>query len=367
MEYKLKMGRSQLGMKRCLVGSGTLSKLSSLVLSSCLALVAPLSSLQAQAPSTRTWLSPPELALTVGDGDGVELMLPTGLTAHPLGGFVLGDRGDHSIRAYSASGKPVWAFGRKGGGPGEFMVFKDIEFDLDGDLLVLDSENSRLTVLSGEGSLVETLRLPSSMRMRRILPSFRAGERAFVPTSDTFLWVSVSKNGRIAARADLPQGFEFPSSIIGEAHTTISEGGACIGFRWASPLILLVADGSVSSVLPGVEPVGFPDPVDIPIDLPRFTGVGRRVDPNAIRGTRSISSDNSRVFVLFSGEGDHQHRVVDVYDIGDGGYLGSLPLPNPVAEIAVLADGRLATLENDLIPVVRIWSMTVPHGAPPSH
>jgi hypothetical protein len=287
-------------------------------------------------------------------------MLPSNLTHRPSGGFVLADRGDHAIRAFTLSGSLAWTFGRKGEGPGEFLAFEDLEFDQDGHLLVLDRDNARLTVLSNDGKQIESLRLPSSMVMRGLLPSFRAGERTFIPRSDEMLWVSVASTGRITAEAPFPSEYAFGSAVVSESYSTMSRGGACLAFRWSSELVLFEADGSVRRVVRGVEPIEFPEIVEIPIDIPGLRGAARKVNPDAPTATVSISSDESRVFVLFSGETEYSGRLVDIYDLRGGDYFGSLLLPHPVSDIAVLAGGELATLEREFLPVVRIWSIDLP-------
>ena len=124
-------------------------------------------------------------------------------------------------------------------------------------------------------------------------------------------------------------------------------------------MIWLDPDGSVRRVTGGVEPVEFPEPVLINEEV---SGVGRirgsQVDPAAVpvtTGQPAVSAD--RVYMRVLGSTENSRKIVDVYDIGSGGYLGSYLLPHAVRSVAILEDGRMATLEADFIPTVRLWSI----------
>ena len=68
-------------------------------------------------------------------------------------------------------------------------------------------------------------------------------------------------------------------------------------------------------------------------------------------------------FVLFRGSTANAGRLVDTYALSDGVYLGSYLLPHRAEAIAYLADGRLAVLENNFIPTVRLLELPEATGA----
>ena len=82
-----------------------------------------------------------------------------------------------------------------------------------------------------------------------------------------------------------------------------------------------------------------------------------KVDPTAIEVTRSLAVDGTRVFVLALGTGDNRGRIIDVYGVLDGLYQGSILLPTKVSSIAILADGRMATLDVELVAKVTLWEV----------
>ncbi|WP_419163419.1 hypothetical protein [Candidatus Palauibacter sp.] len=116
----------------------------------------------------------------------------------------------------------------------------------------------------------------------------------------------------------------------------------------------------------GVEPIPFPKVISYTPN-PDATPGNRilrvtRIDPEARRAVRSVTAGPSRLFVLFEGHTERASRIVDTYAIADGAYAGSYLLPHRVVSIATLTDGRLATLEMEFVPTVRLW--TLPSDVP---
>ncbi len=138
----------------------------------------------------RVWLAPLVEEAAIEDlDDGSLFGSPVGLRASPRGGFVVYDLSSSSFREISASGDLLWASGRPGEGPGEFGRPLDYEFDVNGNLLIVDVALIRLTVLDSAGTMLETHRLPQA---RQIMPSgFASDGWAVMPnqSADT-LWVS---------------------------------------------------------------------------------------------------------------------------------------------------------------------------------
>lgn len=311
---------------------------------------------EGQAPQ-RKWLSPPVLDFSVEDPDGTVLGNPRRITASPGGGFVAAGWADLAVQAFSPRGEPLWRFGRDGRGPGEFLQLGHMEYNGD-TLLVLDNKNRRLTAVSADGQLLSSQRLPTELS--QVLPAFGSGRRAlrpFVGGRDT-LWMSVSESGAVASAALMPGAISFQGDLAGASFTSRAGAGAVVAFRWSSQLVLLDENGGVRAVADGIERVAFPKMQTYEV-YPDIKGVTKmtvhRVDPKATPAARSVAADSRRVFVLFRGGTEYRDRIVDTYDAHVGDYRGSILLPREVADIAILADGRLATLETDLFPIVRVW------------
>ena len=324
-----------------------------------LTLLGPAAALDAQ----RQWLPPPVEVDAWEDVDGSVLGgRPLQIEGSPRGGLVVADWGDFSIRELSASGELVWQFGRSGPGPGEFLAILDFHFADDGNLHVLDPRNRRVTVVSATGDLVETVPVPGGEPAALLPASFDPGYFAVVPHTnkkDT-LWRSFSKTGGRHRTVLMPSEVAFDHDLAGEGWAAEIPGGrAVVFFRWSSRMIILEADGNASVVADGIEAIPFPELVAVERSGPGWTVSGFKVDPKAVKAARGATATASRIFVLYVGATGHAGRVVDTYSTQDGEYLGSYLFPRSVDAIAVLADGRLATLENRLVPTLRLWDLSV--------
>lgn len=311
----------------------------------------------------RRWLPDPVESAVLVDVDGDLLGDPLSIRGSPGGGFLVADWADFAIRAFSATGQPIWRFGRSGAGPGEFLRFDDVEYEPDGRILVLDNDNLRVTFLDSNGGLVGSLRLPQG-EVRELMPSsFSPGDRVVTPRdTGEALWLAISSAGRVTRRGP-PSPFAFNEPIEAESWATpLPGGGAAIVFRWSSQMIVLGSDGDIRAVIDGIEPIQFAEATneypDTEIAGFRITRVTRIDRETAIPGAEAVAGGASRLFVLFNGATEDAGRIVDTYAVSDGRYLGSYRLPDRTyRDIAVLTDGRLATLDAELYPTVRLWSL----------
>jgi hypothetical protein len=286
--------------------------------------------------------------------DKVIFGLPTLIAAAPGGGFVVADQGYRQVRSFGADGRERWSTGRLGQGPGEFQSFSDIQVSGDGSVTVLDPVLGRITEFSADGDLRSTTRTPRPVN--RLFPSFHKGEWAVAPQDTSTLWLSVTRDGLLGDHSQaLPSEVSFAHALAGEPFTTSSERGAIVVYRWSSKIVYLDEHGSVRGVQDGVEPVRFPDVKSYGISGAYVT----RIDPAATWAARSVTAHGGKVYVLFRGatvtEGN---STIDTYDERTMKYIGSYRLPSAVSEIAALANGDLATIDNSFIPVVKVWRIT---------
>lgn len=94
----------------------------------------------------------------------------------PDGRIAVGDGGSHAIRMFHTSGNHLWSLGREGSGPGEFRALRWVGECPDGSLMAVDGILRRASVLSVEGAVRRTIRLPDWYNFDAHL-SCEAGER----------------------------------------------------------------------------------------------------------------------------------------------------------------------------------------------
>ena len=308
----------------------------------------------------REWLPPPVEVTRLADLDGTLFGNPVLIKGSPRGGFVVADRHDGLLSEYSPQGDRMWRSGGSGEGPGEFLRVIELEFDAAGNLLVFDLGTGRITTIDPDGGLVGSARFPEGSQ---ILPeTFDPGSWSTLTHTDRrrTLWSSYAKTDLAPRRTvPTPRGITFDQDIVGERWATnFADGAAVVYHRWSSRMAFLAADGSVQSVVEGVEPISFPNGAFVEVAGEGFSGSGYKVDPEAIEATRSASAGEDRLLVLFLGATKEAGRIVDTYS-RDGVYQGSYLLPEDVRgrSIAALPEGRFAVLDTDFIPTVWIFSV----------
>ena len=330
-----------------------------LAIAACIVPLIPAPPSSAQAPERR-WLPEPVLVASFVDEDGTIFGDPRGIVALPNGGFALADRGEDAIRAFFADGKSAWNFGRSGAGPGEFRFIQDIDVSPAGEVLVLDRGLGRATIIDAlTGQQVTSFSIRTAGHYG-ILPSSGPGRVLVIPESekDKTLWVSVSEDGAALESAAAPVACDH--SLACEAFSaTTGSMGAAVAFRWSSKVIFLNPDGSVRFVIDGLEELPIPGVNTESTRIPEFgNATVTRVDRSAGEAALGITGDESYLYVLFGGSGEERRRIVNVYSVANGDYLGSFLFPNSLAGLAILSDGSLATLNRDLFPTVHIWELS---------
>ncbi len=322
----------------------------------------------------RRWFLPPALTATFTDRTGDLYGDPWYLVADPRGGFLVSEA--TTVHAFWADGEHRWSAGREGEGPGEFLGIQDLDVTPDGQVLVVDQLQPRLTVFdASSGALTATVPLPRGALVReqyevdallglQVLPALGTTARVAMDIPEgPQPWWTLSKQGDPVEGIKLPVSCTYRLTCEMRA---VGDGnwGAVVAFRWSSTVAMLNPDGSVRAMFEGVDAITFPEVVSYEMDPEGFDIEGikalrvTRVDPKAPEATRSIATDESRLMVLaMTGGTEYRRRIIDVYALENGEYQGSYLLPEPVRNIALLADGRLATLTSVLFPEVQIWEL----------
>ena len=72
-------------------------------------------------------------------------------------GVIVADGGGLEVFAFDTAGKTKWKMGGKGGGPGEFRELTNVTLDSNGNAVILDARNGRVTFVDRTGKLVRTV------------------------------------------------------------------------------------------------------------------------------------------------------------------------------------------------------------------
>jgi hypothetical protein len=318
-----------------------------------------------------------QLERTIGEDGAVELGKPDGIVALSRTTLALFDWSDMRVKTFSlATGAAGWSFGRDGSGPREFRGGHDLQVERNGNLAVLDKTTQRVTIIGAQGQFIRSEKV--SKLVRQLLPSSKPSERVVVPYDTTYLWQTMDTMGTVLRAAPLPKGIKFGSTIVGESFTTTTATGAAIAYRWSDVVVLLDSAGQVRRVVRGIETVPFPKAAVYALDPKKIkppdskmkvvAASGTRVSPSATKGAKDVTAADGMIYVLFNGADSLAGRQIDAYDERTGQYLGTYILPTVTVGIAATGNGRIATLETELVPVVRIWRMaaakTIQPGRP---
>ncbi|MDZ4259344.1 MAG: hypothetical protein U0974_01695 [Gemmatimonadales bacterium] len=320
-----------------------------------------------QATTTRKVIATtPVLERTIGEKDEVTLFQPNGLVALSADQVTLFDWSEMQLRTFSVrTGQEIWTFGRRGEGPEEFKGAHDLIRGWDGTVTVLDKVNDRVTRVSAMGQFLSSNRL--QFPVRQLLPPLRGSVLIGIPEDTLHLWAAIDQSGTIMESRRLPREIHYSSNLAGESYTTTVSGGVAIAFRWSDVVVVLDSIGGIQRIIHGPERVEFPstksyamDPKRVKLPDPKITIksiTGTRIDPAAIPGAQDIAGAEGQLFVLFNGAGPMAGRLVDQFDIVTGTYLGTHVLPHTALSIAALDGRRIATLESEVVPVVRVWRL----------
>ncbi|MBL9214775.1 MAG: SMP-30/gluconolactonase/LRE family protein [Opitutaceae bacterium] len=98
---------------------------------------------------------------TVG-ADAAHFNMPTDVAVAPDGAFYVSDGyGNSRVVQFSADGKFLRQWGRRGTGPGEFNTPHGVALDAEGRVYVADRENDRLQVFTPDGEFLAQWRSPA--------------------------------------------------------------------------------------------------------------------------------------------------------------------------------------------------------------
>jgi hypothetical protein len=320
------------------------------------------------------------------------------------GRIVVGDGGNHTIKAFSAEGEPLFAVGGSGQGPGELEAVTGAAWDAAGGIVAFDAQLSRVTRWDADGELVATVAVPP-------LPS---GQLDFMHLDDDARALAVRYESQIVGDEPLVVGRWRSDAVAVRLDESLEPGDTLAVFpgedrhyfpkdghdraRFTIPLfaarpVFAFHDGCVYAVVAEAVSIGvFCDPADgmtrrfdwpeAPLQLTRaaFAAAGaetfrRRtglevtpdqllrdypmdVPPSRPAAGGMLVDAHGNVWLAEFFEADAPARAWWVFD-ADGGLVARIDFPRVHRLLWIGAD-KLVALQRDELDVERIAVYDVP-------
>jgi DNA-binding beta-propeller fold protein YncE len=140
----------------------------------------------------RVMVYTPAHGFTTALGAGGELQSPGGVAVGPKASLAVLDYGSSRVQIFDQKGKGISTFGRRGVGPGEFSVPRDLVVDRAGFAIVADTLNHRIQVFDPQGQFLTAFGQKGKQE-----GAFQGPEGLALSAEDV-LYVSDRGNGRIS-------------------------------------------------------------------------------------------------------------------------------------------------------------------------
>jgi hypothetical protein len=245
------------------------------------------------------------------------------------GRIVVADGGSNSIQSFRITGDREWKVGRRGRGPGEYLSPVGVTLDSEGNALIHDPDNARLTVLDRTGRVIRMI--PLGQRTDHAVFGDRPGTYLLLNTaSDTFAMAVDTAGTRRQAIVHLPRDLRATLPIGREMSAVLPVAeGYLVAFRWSSRMTLIDRAGAIRRSCTAVDSLSFPlvQQTKLNITLGRYRNLRTsRVDPRARQAATIVTTLGSNLAVSAPGASG-KSRVIDLYASDCGRYLGSRPFP----------------------------------------
>ncbi len=284
----------------------------------------------------------------ITDDGGRVLTNPRLLAARGDNVFVY-DAGTQELIAFTRAGRALWRAGRPGKGPSEFSNPVDLQVAPNGDIHVLDSDVSRITIVDPSGRVVDMRTIAEPLH--RIVPR-RAGWWG-APLVRPHILVPVTADGKPGAENNdlTPADISRRHILVREPHVApLPNGGAIVGFVWSSRLLVVDPDGNLVADLEGPEYIPFAELRSYTIEIPQ-KGTVQRVDPKAHVASRYVAANDTMALVLFGGTTRDRGKIIDRFDIRARRYVDSAKLLRQPSALRVIGNSLVA-LELDPAPAL---------------
>ncbi|MDX2208056.1 MAG: hypothetical protein SFU57_10460 [Gemmatimonadales bacterium] len=282
------------------------------------------------------------LATRGGDAEGTLGHL--WLSAADSSMFVAWDNSTQEVHAFDHDLRPLWQFGRKGAGPGEFRQGRSIAFTPAGEILIFDVATQRMTFLTRAGELRTTVVLEE--RLDQVVPWTDGKLLGTAPRRKGSPFVVMRDDGRVLTSLDVPwDGWTDLHPLLQSGYIASDPTAATAAF------IMIHGDGWFAvGEQPGASYLGrYVEHLEMP-------SVIEKSDLQLIVGAtiagQAVSVRDGMVTILYEGKSPEARRWLDQYRLSDGSYLGSQLLPEPVSGFSSAPDGSYFVVFNDPSPTI---------------
>jgi hypothetical protein len=263
------------------------------------------------------------------------------------------DRGTKVV-AFDSLGTLLWSYGRDGEGPEEFRNISGIH--LHEDLLYLpDAHNNRIAVVSTAGEFQRYI-FPAEPIMLSQMVRLQDGRIAALSLGrlDGADIVILKENGSLSATERIPlDGHTRLPSLASQGRLAQDGDQWVFAYSLADGWAMFDADSATGVVSRFIEYIAPPEVVG-------GEESQRLARPGAVVCTAcGLSLSDSIVYVLFGGRTPENGAIMDLYDSADGGYLGSILLPDRAYGITV-SDQRLVMLMHRPVPHLVTLNLSLP-------
>ena len=298
-----------------------------------------------------------DTTFSAGSSNSTILLNPIRIAATPSVVFVF-DAGDQALKGFGTNGTLLWSTGRQGGGPGEFRKVRALAVGVDGNAVLVDQGNARLSRIGRTGAIEQEI----SLRSLDGSP-----EQVMEVAPDTFvIWtltqeqplVLLDANGAILQRADVPFRIASQVPYLGAQAKLVNDYRT--PRRWVYGFVFVDNWRVLTDFSPTSREYRYIEELPVPV-VEVETGRGRvsaRMR-SAVQGALAASMTGNRLFVLFGGRTQERGQVVDIYDVSEGVYLYSIRLANRASQIAV-TESNLIVLAREPYPTVTSLTYSLP-------
>ena len=291
---------------------------------------------------------------TYGGPDDTLLAAPIRMAAAPMGGVYVLDAGMTRVYHF-ADGRLVWSWGTVGQGPGEILSVRAMDADPEtGGVVLVDSRNRRMILLSSDGSLLRETPIEASSPLIPTVAALGGGLGYVISTyTVAFPLMHVGKNGDSSRSIPAP----WDGLVSKNAIQVMGSVFAISGGRWGYAL----TTGDRWFVYPSVHadaPRAHPyiEHVDYPEVVISETKTGNSVSRSTSFATTPVYSaydldvKGDTLFVLAGASAARE--ALDVYTIGDGQYMETRSLPGKFTRVALAGDTVFVIDQRGVSPVI---------------
>lgn len=258
--------------------------------------------------------------------------------------LVVWDNVTQEVHAFNHDLRPLWRFGRKGAGPGEFRQGRSIAFTPTGEILIFDVAAQRVTFLTRDGKLRTTVVLED--RLDQVVPWTDGKLLGIAPFRKGSPFVVIRDDGQMVTSLEVPwDGFSDLHVLLRSGYIASDPGTASAAF------VMIHGDGWFAvGEQPGasylgryVEHLEMPSVMEKP-DMQQIIG-------GTIAG-QAVSVRDGIVTILYEGGSAEARRWLDQYRFSDGSYVGSRLLPRRISGFSSAPDGSYFIVFNDPSPTI---------------